>query len=89
MALVAEYISTASMDHNVNMMFQLFSEDFADDVYILNDAVESLFKKDESELRRSDDSEKKEIMMWMKAVDAVLLRHRLIEAAWETEIVSR
>jgi len=71
---------------------QLFSEDFVEDVYLLNDAVQSVFNKDsasESESLRSEEADKKELQTWTRALELVLLRHRMIEAAWETELLSR
>ena len=59
---------------------------------MLNDAVQSLFSKGsatESESMRSTEADRKEIETWIRALDLVFLRHRLIDAAWETELLAR
>ena len=63
-----------------------------EDVYLLNDAVQSVFNNDstsESEPLRSEAASRKEIQIWTKALELVLLRHRMLEAAWETELLAR
>ena len=73
-------------------LFQLFSEDFVEDVYLLNDAVSSMLSKEsgvETNSMRSEETDEKDIGVWMRALDVILLRHRLMDAAWETEILAR
>ena len=73
-----------------HLYLQLFSEDFVEDVYILNDAVNSLFKKPEDvDVNKAEEEDEAKMKIWTRAVDVVLLRHRLLEAAWDTEVLSR
>ena len=71
--------------------FQLFADDFIEDVYLVNDAVKSLLEKfsQSQEESNAEDKQQSERKIWSRAVDAVLLRHRLLKAAHETEIISK
>ena len=42
-----------------------------------------------SDLSAATINKAKAVQVWLRTVETVELRHRLIDAAWETEIMSR
>ena len=55
-----------------------------DDVHVVDYHIQSLV-----EMLEDKDRKKKEIECYTRAIDVILLRHRLTEAAWETEILAK
>ncbi|XP_076818582.1 uncharacterized protein LOC143464598 isoform X1 [Clavelina lepadiformis] len=71
---------------------EIFSGVFIEDALLMTDAVQSLIKPDEKSSSKTSIAsvdQSASVETWMRALDMVLLRQRLIEAAFETEILAR
>lgn len=70
---------------------QVFSDMFCDDPSLLKDTVESLLAGEvtENDIKTPAEKQKRAVEVWKTTLEALLLRHRLKETVWETEILSR
>ncbi|XP_077975931.1 uncharacterized protein LOC120340906 isoform X2 [Styela clava] len=86
-----EGMSEPGSSYSSQVQKDLFSDQYCGDPMLIKDAVESLLAGEvtETDTRTNAERQRRAADVWKLSLETMLLRHRLKEAAWETEILSR